>query len=79
MGQARVLRAALIGSDVELIAIFDNRDIASPFHDVPVFHGEQGLDQWMAKHRGTQPVHACVAIGGDKGEERLELMRWLHL
>jgi sugar O-acyltransferase (sialic acid O-acetyltransferase NeuD family) len=76
-GQARVLRNALLGSNVELIAIFDNRSIPSPFADVPVFHGERGLDEWMANHRGIQPVQACVAIGGDKGEDRLELMRWL--
>lgn len=76
-GQARVLRDALIGSDVELVAIFDNRNIASPFHDVPVFHGEPGVDEWLSSRRGSEPVHACVAIGGDKGEDRLKLMRWL--
>jgi sugar O-acyltransferase (sialic acid O-acetyltransferase NeuD family) len=75
-GQARVLRDALIGSDSTLVAIFDNRNVQSPFVDVPIFHGKSGLDEWASGYRG-EPVHACVAVGGDKGADRLELLRWL--
>jgi len=45
-GQAKVLREALRSIDTELVALFDNRDIASPFSDVPIFHGEAGFSQW---------------------------------
>lgn len=76
-GQARVLRDALTGSAATLVAIFDNRSIQSPFVDVPIFHGASGLDEWASKYRGAQPVQACVAVGGDKGAERLKLLKWL--
>jgi sugar O-acyltransferase (sialic acid O-acetyltransferase NeuD family) len=76
-GQARVLREALVGSDAELVAIFDNRKIPSPFVDVPIFHGPDGIDEWASGYQNKQPVHACVAVGGGNGADRLELMRWL--
>jgi len=76
-GQARVLHDALTGSDATLVAIFDNRDIPSPFVGVPVFQGKHGFDEWASGYRGGLPVHACVAIGGDKGADRLALLHWL--
>jgi sugar O-acyltransferase (sialic acid O-acetyltransferase NeuD family) len=76
-GQARVLRDALTDSDATLVAIFDNRNVQSPFIDVPIFHGKNGFDEWASGYRGAQPVHACVAVGGDKGADRLELLQWL--
>lgn len=59
------------------MAIFDNRDVPSPFIDVPIYHGRSGLDEWASGYLGAQPVHACVAVGGDKGADRLELLQWL--
>ena len=76
-GQARVLRDALTGSDETLVAIFDNRNVPSPFIDVPIFQGKSGLDEWASGYQGAQPVHACVAVGGDKGIDRMELLQWL--
>lgn len=76
-GQARVLREALSDSDAAIVAVFDNRDIASPFADVPIFHGELGLRSWASGYNGQDPVYACVAIGGVGGSDRLNLMRRL--
>ena len=42
-GQAKVLREALSSSGVELVALFDSRNIRSPFGDIPLFHGETGF------------------------------------
>lgn len=75
-GQAKVLREAL-DDNTTLLALFDNRDIESPFHDVLLFHGASGLADWRAQNQGIRPVHACVAIGGHRGAERLQLQRWL--
>lgn len=72
-GQAKVLREAL-PLDTELVAIFDNRNLPSPFADVPIFQGESGLEEWASGYQGAEPVHACVAIGGDKGTDRIDLL-----
>jgi len=77
-GQARVLREALSGSGIALAAVFDNREIESPFDDVPIFHGEPGLEAWEALQRSdSQPIHACVTIGGGRGQDRLNLLHLL--
>lgn len=77
-GQAKVLRDAMVGTDATLVAVFDNRDIPSPFEDVPVFHGVAGLHAWELKYDGKRPVQACVAIGGTHGRDRLDLLRMLR-
>lgn len=76
-GQAKVLREALLGSEATLLAVFDNRDVVAPFDDIPLFHGERGLEEWAAGYSGRTPVHFCVAIGGGKGTDRLTLQQRL--
>lgn len=75
-GQARVLSEALASSDVRVVAVFDNRQISSPFPDVPIFLGQEGFLGWLASRTGQ--VHACVAIGGSHGCARLHLLEWLQ-
>lgn len=77
-GQAKVLRDALSNTGWQLVALFDNRDIPSPFADVPIFHGEAGFVAWEHGYSGASSVRACVAIAGMHGEERLDRMRWLE-
>lgn len=76
-GQAKVIREALSDRDVKLLALFDNRAIPSPFDSIPLLHAERGFLDWEQAYSGTQPVHACVAIGGARGKERLRRMLWL--
>lgn len=76
-GQAKVLRDALSDGDMKLVALFDNRDIASPFDDTPIFHGETGFLDWEQGYHDRCRVRACVAIGGVHGEDRLARMHWL--
>lgn len=77
-GQAKVLREALISCDSELVALFDNRNIASPFADVPIYRGEAGFSQWEQGYRDRHQVRACVAIGGSLGHDRLLRMHWFR-
>ncbi|MFL6245866.1 MAG: NeuD/PglB/VioB family sugar acetyltransferase [Thermoanaerobaculia bacterium] len=76
-GQARVLREAIDGTDLELVALFDNNPaVVSPFVDVPLFIGTSGFESWHA----TAPAAtgAVVAIAGARGRDRLSVQRWLE-
>nr|WP_233843853.1 NeuD/PglB/VioB family sugar acetyltransferase [Dyella sp. 2HG41-7] len=77
-GQAKVLREALPADRARLVALFDNRNIQSPFEDVPIFHGEPGFLDWEQTSPGHHQIHACVAIGGSQGEDRLSRTHWLR-
>lgn len=77
-GQAKVLREALQPQGIELIAIFDNREIPSPFTEVPIFHGETGFMAWLSQRGSAEQAFSCVAIGGVHGQDRLERMLWLQ-
>lgn len=76
-GQAKVLRDALPAHDKVLVALFDMREVASPFAGIPVFRGVEGFLQWERQSGIRGPVHSCVAIGGTHGHDRLQRMHWL--
>jgi sugar O-acyltransferase (sialic acid O-acetyltransferase NeuD family) len=76
-GQARVLREALPGSEYRLLAVFDNRLLPSPFSDVPLHVGRQGFESWLRGRKTSTEIYACVAIGGARGADRLEIQEWL--
>lgn len=76
-GQAKVLRDAL-PLDTKVVALFDIRDVTSPFNGVPIFQGEEGFSQWEQRYRDHRQVRACVAIGGTLGHDRLKRMVWLQ-
>src|SRR5690348_6591411 len=77
-GQARVLREALSYAGFSLVAIFDNRPVASPFPDVPIHIGEPGFADWLASRGKSPRPSACVAIGGGRGAERLAIQESLR-
>lgn len=77
-GQAKVLRDALPVAGAELVALFDKRDLTSPFQDVPIFHGESGFSDWEKQYDDRRHVRACVAIGGIHGQDRLDRLRWFN-
>ena len=77
-GHALVLREALIGTGYELTAVFDNRPLASPFKDIPVYLGEAGFAKWLRGRTSDRKLYGCIAVGGARGEERLALQRWLQ-
>lgn len=76
-GQARVLADFLpaLGYRIE---VFVDRDLAvvSPIPGIPVLAGEGGLREWLA---GQQLIPAAlVAIGGDRGADRLDRQEFLR-
>ena len=77
-GQAKVLREALSSTEFQLIAVFDNRPLPSPFPDIPIYLGPDGLASWLEEVPSVPGVHSCVAIGGSRGSERLALQQWLQ-
>jgi len=76
--QAHVLREAIAESEFRLIALFDNRPLQSPFVDVPLFIGPEGFSSWLSGISSPESIHACVAVGGNRGIERLMLQHWLQ-
>lgn len=73
-GQAKVLHELIRDSALELVALIDNRVIASPFPGIEVLAGERGLDQWLSRARISVPLVGAVAVGGQRGADRLQLM-----
>jgi len=78
-GQAKVLRECLKGSGIELVAVFDNnKDLMPPFDDVPLLYGVGGFEGWINKRSSTEPLGFLVAIGGDKGKDRVAIQEYLE-
>lgn len=75
-GQAKVLRECLRNTPLNLAAIFDNNpETKPPFPDVPLYYGRGGFESWIANRQS--PPGYLVAIGGDRGKDRLELHTYL--
>lgn len=76
-GHAKVLNEFLPQLGFEVVAVFDNDPQAvSPLSEVPVFHGLNGFDEWQ-KSCPAEPVQALVAIGGHRGQVRLQIQQQL--
>jgi sugar O-acyltransferase (sialic acid O-acetyltransferase NeuD family) len=79
-GQAKVLKECLKNEDLKLVALFDNaQNLSSPFKDVPLYIDKQGFKDWLKKNQANKnQIHFLVAIGGDKGEDRVEIQKYLQ-
>jgi len=55
-------------------AIVDNREIDSPIPPVPILHGMQGLDNWLLEQGDGSDIFFALAIGGDRGRDRLAIL-----
>jgi sugar O-acyltransferase (sialic acid O-acetyltransferase NeuD family) len=77
-GHALVIRECMIHRGYTLIALFDNNyEILSPFPDVPLYYGRNGFSQWIQTVENPDSIGFLVAIGGDRGVDRLELQNYL--
>lgn len=74
-GQAKVLYEALSSTEYQIVAIVDNRNISSPFTDVPLLNGLPGLDSWLNERSDMKDLYSVVAVGGSHSRDRLELMK----
>ena len=79
-GHSKVLRECLKHSGGKLLALFDNNEsLISPFTDVPLYFGKQGFQAWLKKQdKSKQNACFLVAIGGDKGKDRVEIQEYLE-
>jgi sugar O-acyltransferase (sialic acid O-acetyltransferase NeuD family) len=75
-GQAKVLKEFLPELGWQLVALFDNNPtLSSPFADVPLVGGDHQFPAWFSKQK--ESISALVAIGGERGQDRLRIQRWL--
>ena len=75
-GQSKVLNEAISYGDFKLVCIVDNREIKNLINDDVIFlKGFEGLTSWLGKQESIDQIHCAVAIGGDKGRERLSLLK----
>jgi sugar O-acyltransferase (sialic acid O-acetyltransferase NeuD family) len=73
-GQAKVLHELIHEKNIKLVVLIDNRVLNSPFPDIPILTGEKGLDDWLEQRGGASGLYFSVAVGGEKGRDRLMLM-----
>lgn len=76
-GQAKVLHELIHGTDITLVALVDNRPLSSPIPNVPLLYGELELDEWITQKGGVSKLNFSVAVGGQRGHDRLMLMKLL--
>jgi sugar O-acyltransferase (sialic acid O-acetyltransferase NeuD family) len=74
-GHAKVLARLLAARGGEVIALFDNRDVDPALPDIPLFIGRDGFDRWANGRTDLGRIAGFVAIGGDRGRDRLALHR----
>jgi sugar O-acyltransferase (sialic acid O-acetyltransferase NeuD family) len=77
-GHAKVLAECLAYGSDRIVALFDNNAaVPSPLKGVPCYTGMAGLERWQ-QTGPTGRVHFLIAIGGDKGRDRVALHRTLE-
>ncbi|MBL9173994.1 MAG: NeuD/PglB/VioB family sugar acetyltransferase [Verrucomicrobiales bacterium] len=74
-GQSRVLADFLPDLGYRIVAFVDrNPGVTSPVPGIPLLNGEPGFREWIAHHPAPG---ALVAVGGDRGADRLALQELL--
>jgi sugar O-acyltransferase (sialic acid O-acetyltransferase NeuD family) len=73
-GQAKVLNECLFGTDIRIVATFDNGRVTPPLPGIPIFIGEEGFHVWRKSYRSSDKLYFLVAVGG---HDRLKLHDWL--
>jgi sugar O-acyltransferase (sialic acid O-acetyltransferase NeuD family) len=72
-GQAKVVGAILAGMGIRPGVVYDcSGEVASPFKGVPIIHDEDELFRWVDGRR-RDAIGFVVAIGGDRGRDRLDI------
>ena len=69
-GHAKVLGDIISVRGGAVVALFDNRDIASALTDVPLYLGEKGFLEWIQQQEHPGEILGLVAIGGGRGRDR---------
>jgi sugar O-acyltransferase (sialic acid O-acetyltransferase NeuD family) len=78
-GHAKVLSEMIQTSSGRVLAVFDNHPLAKPsLNGVPLYLGLAGFRAWKKRRRSAARVQAAVAIGGDRGKDRLDIAQFLE-
>jgi sugar O-acyltransferase (sialic acid O-acetyltransferase NeuD family) len=78
-GQAKVLYEGLAKEHYRLVALIDNNpEVSPPLASVPLLYGQAGFKAWLNERTETAPLHFLVAIGGDRGAERVAIQEELE-
>lgn len=72
-GHAKVLASLIALNGGEIIALFDNNDVAPAVDGVPLYIGESGFVAWANTVTSLNEVIGLVAIGGARGRDRLAI------
>jgi sugar O-acyltransferase (sialic acid O-acetyltransferase NeuD family) len=76
-GQAKVLKECISYYDIRLVALFDNNSrLISPFDEVPLIAGDE-FKTWSMQQDLLESILFLVAIGGDRGRDRLKIHDYL--
>jgi sugar O-acyltransferase (sialic acid O-acetyltransferase NeuD family) len=74
-GHAKVLADLIWVKRGRVSALFDNLSTAeSSLPDIPIFHGASGFGVWLQQQTSVDGISAAIAIGGNKGADRQEIM-----
>jgi sugar O-acyltransferase (sialic acid O-acetyltransferase NeuD family) len=74
-GHAKVLADLIWVRRGRVSALFDNLPTAeSSLPDVPIFHGSSGFGVWLQQQKSVDCISAAIAIGGNKGADRQDIM-----
>ena len=77
-GQAKVLQECISYYDFQLVALFDNnKNVKPPFKEIPLIAGDE-FGNWLTQQDPGNPIFFLVAIGGDRGRDRLEIQNRLE-
>jgi sugar O-acyltransferase (sialic acid O-acetyltransferase NeuD family) len=77
-GQARMLRECLGHQGYEVVALVDGSpSVESPFPAVPIYRGRAGFEQWLHQTPDATEHSFIVAIGSDRGRDRVQLHDYL--
>jgi sugar O-acyltransferase (sialic acid O-acetyltransferase NeuD family) len=70
-GHAKVLSEIIKSQGGSVIALFDNNYQANTcLEGVPIYHGNEGFEDWIIEQKRPDLISAAVAIGGNRGKDR---------
>lgn len=77
-GHAKVVNEIISAQGGQVIALFDNLAVTPALAGVELFVGKDGFKQWLNQQSAPAQVHAVLAIGGARGQDRHALQVMLQ-
>jgi sugar O-acyltransferase (sialic acid O-acetyltransferase NeuD family) len=72
-GHAKVLASLIALRGGQVLALFDNREVASVIDGVALHIGEAGFHRWADEAHNLTSVFGLAAIGGHRGRDRIAI------